>query len=176
MTRAPILRVAVNAPLSRLFDYRSPAGGAPAPGCRVEVPFGRRTEIGVVVEHATKSDVPENKLKTARRSIDRAPLFTENDLWLIRFVSDYYHHPIGEVVAAAMPAPLRQGKPLDSTVGFLSATPAGRDLDMDAPRKRAPKQAALLDVVLDADAISFPELDEALPGWRRIRISEPASR
>ncbi|MDH3990946.1 MAG: hypothetical protein OEV34_17565, partial [Gammaproteobacteria bacterium] len=41
-----ILRVAINAPLSRLFDYLPIPGQDALPGCRVRVPFGRRTQTG----------------------------------------------------------------------------------------------------------------------------------
>ena len=169
MTDCAVLRVAINAPLSRLFDYRAPTGSPATPGCRVEVPFGRRTRVGLIVELAEKSEVPENKLKAAGRVLDAEPLFAEQDLWLIRFVSNYYHHPIGEVAAAAMPALLRQGKPLDATIRFLSLTAAGRAHDLELIAKKAPKQAALLQVLLDADTISFPDLDESMPGWRRAK-------
>ncbi len=164
-----MLRVAINAPLSRLFDYRAPAGSAATPGCRVEVPFGRRTRVGLVVELADKSEIPASKLKAAGRLLDAEPLFAEQDLWLIRFISDYYHHPIGEVAAAAMPAALRQGKPLDATLRFLSLTAAGRGQDLEAIGKKAPKQAALLEALLDVDTLSFPDLDESMPGWRRAK-------
>ena len=50
MSKRPILKVAVNVPLSREFDYLPPAGGpAPAIGQRVRVPFGRRQQVGMVV-------------------------------------------------------------------------------------------------------------------------------
>ena len=56
---ASILRVAVNAPLPTLFDYLPPANGPlPVAGSRVLVPFGRRREVGVVMETAQGSDVP----------------------------------------------------------------------------------------------------------------------
>ncbi|MDP3417219.1 hypothetical protein, partial [Falsiroseomonas sp.] len=45
------LRVALPVPLPRLFDYAPPARAAIDPGwigCRVRVPFGRSTAIGVV--------------------------------------------------------------------------------------------------------------------------------
>lgn len=169
MSADGILRVAINAPLSRLFDYRMPESGEAVPGSRVEVPFGRRTQTGVVLEVAEGSELPVSKLKSATKVLDREPLFSAADLWLIRFVSDYYHHPIGEVAAAAMPALLRQGKALDPVVQYLSATAAGQDAGLDALRKKAPKQAALLEVVIDANSISFPELDQVLPDWRRAR-------
>lgn len=169
MSTDGILRVAINAPLSRLFDYRMPESGEAVPGSRVEVPFGRRTQTGVVLEVAEGSELPVSKLKSATKVLDREPLFSAADLWLIRFVSDYYHHPIGEVAAATMPALLRQGKALDPVVQYLSATAAGQDAGLDALRNKAPKQAALLEVVIDADSISFPELDQVLPDWRRAR-------
>jgi primosomal protein N' (replication factor Y) len=166
-----ILRVAINAPLSRLFDYLPVAGHDALPGSRVRVPFGRRTQTGLVMEVATKSELPADKLKRAKEVLDHEPVFAEADLWLIRFVSEYYHHPIGEVAAAAMPALLRQGKPLHSTVRFLSLTPAGAEADIEALGKRAPKQAELLNLVAAADAISFSELDQSMPAWRRARTA-----
>jgi len=169
MTRLPILRVAINAPLSRLFDYL-PGDGTPAqPGSRVRVPFGRRTQTGIVIEIADKSEVPPARLRPIKKVLDEDPLFTAPDLWLIRFVSDYYHHPIGEVAAAAMPALLRQGKPLNPVSRFVSLTRAGAEAEIDVLRKRAPRQAELLEVVRDADTISFARLDEEVPGWRRAR-------
>ncbi|HCP00835.1 MAG TPA: primosomal protein N' [Rhodospirillaceae bacterium] len=169
MSTDGILRVAINAPLSRLFDYRMPESGEAVPGSRVEVPFGRRTQTGVVLEGAEGSELPVSKLKSATKVLDMEPLFSAADLWLIRFVSDYYHHPIGEVAAATMPALLRQGKALDPVVQYLSATATGKNTELDALRKKAPKQAKLLEVVVDADSISFPELDQVLPDWRRAR-------
>jgi primosomal protein N' (replication factor Y) len=164
-----LLRVAINAPLSRLFDYLPPDHGKAAPGCRVQVPFGRQKTIGLVMELATHSDIPESKLRSATAVLDDSPLLDEDDLWLVSFTSDYYHHPIGEVVAAALPALLRQGKPLVSLIRKISATAEGAATDLNSIAKRAPRQAALLEIVRDADAISFTELDEAMPGWRRLK-------
>ena len=50
---SPILGVAIDAPLRRLFDYRAPPSTDPGklqPGQRVWVPFGRRKAVGVIVE------------------------------------------------------------------------------------------------------------------------------
>ena len=109
----PVLKVAVNVPLSREFDYLPPANTPlPAAGCRVVVPFGPRQQVGVVLGHSAASALPTGKLRRCSATLDEKPLLTEAELRLIRFTTDYYHHPIGEVVAAAMPAILRQGKPL----------------------------------------------------------------
>ncbi len=171
MPDRPVLRVAINAPLSRLFDYLPPRDTECLPGCRVRVPFGRQKVVGMVMALATETDVPASKLKSVAAVLDGSPLLDEHDRWLIDFTSDYYHHPIGEVVAAALPALLRQGKPLESAIRKLSVTPAGAAADLQALAKRAPRQAALLETVRDADTIGFSALDEAMPGWRRLKKS-----
>lgn len=171
MSDGSILRVAVNAPLSRLFDYLAPSSGLAVAGCRVRVPFGRQTQVGMVMEVAADSNLPADKLKRATEVLDESPLLSENDLWLIRFTSDYYHHPIGEVVASALPVPLRQGKPRDSIILRVSVTPIGAEADLDTLRKRAQRQAEFLTLLRDAESLSFAELDAAMPGWRRLRKS-----
>ena len=169
MNKESVMRVAINAPLSRLFDYLAPDDGEPLPGCRVLVPFGRQKQIGLVMELASHSEVPASKLKKAIAVLDDSTLLSGVDRWLISFTSDYYHHPVGEVVAAALPALLRQGKPLVSLVSKISATTEGATADLNIIGKRAPRQAALLTIIRDADTISFEELDQAMPGWRRLK-------
>jgi primosomal protein N' (replication factor Y) len=164
-----ILCVAINAPLARLFDYLPPADTDPAllvPGCRVLVPFGRRREAALLMDISDHSDLPQAKLRRALALVDATPILSDHDLWLIRFTSDYYHHPIGEVAAAALPAQLRNGKPLNPVIQQLVLGDA--DVDMIVLRKRAKKQAALLDVLQRESPISFAELDVTVPGWRRV--------
>jgi primosomal protein N' (replication factor Y) len=175
MALPAILRVAINAPLSRLFDYLPPVGDdvlieeSLLPGCRITVPFGRRQQIAVIIAHADASEVPAERLRPAVSPIDRAPVLNEADLWLVRFASNYYQHPIGEVVAAAMPAPLRQGKALHPVVQLVCINDEGRAVDIKILSKRAPKQALILAHVQQAVSISFDELDAAQPGWRTVR-------
>lgn len=164
------MKVAVNVPLSRLFDYLPPPGAhAAAPGSRVVVPFGRRRQTGVVVAHADSSDIPVNKLRRCDAVLDSTPLFSAEDLRLISFTSDYYHHPIGEVVAAALPAMLRAGKALFPTVQIVAVTDAGANADIESIAKRAPRQAELLEVLRDAGGNGFDvdSLTEVLALWRR---------
>lgn len=171
MRETPILQVAINAPLSRLFDYLPPTDGdPPGPGCRVRVPFGRQRQIGMVVSHATGSELPAGKLRHVSSAIDREPILSEQDLWLIRFTSDYYHHPLGEVVSAALPALLRQGKPLAPVIERIAITAEGAAQSLSVIAKRAPKQAELLGVLGGSanEGLRFDELDDAMPGWRRI--------
>ena len=108
----PILAVAIDAPLRRLFDYRAPSGLDPAvlqPGQRVWVPFGRRKAVGVIVEVREHSSVPDSKLRRALAPIDAEPVIDSVLLDLLRWSAEYYRHPIGEVIAAALPVALRSG-------------------------------------------------------------------
>ncbi|MDJ0758349.1 MAG: primosomal protein N' [Woeseiaceae bacterium] len=168
MPPPPILQVAINVPLSRRFDYLAPAGQSVAIGSRVLVPFGRRDQVGLVLGLADRSEVPGNKLKAAKAVLDPTPLLSKEDLWLCQFCSDYYHHPIGEVVAAALPKLLRMGKPVYPEMDFLRATEAAETAI--AGLRRAPKQAELLTALLDAggDGLSAETLTELMPAWRRV--------
>jgi len=115
MTNAPILRIALDRPLWQLFDYLPPAesGQRIEPGMRVRVPFGRQRLIGVVIELTQSSDLPANKLKPAFEMLDREPILDSGALALLTWAAEYYHHPIGEVLAAALPKSLRLGAPIE---------------------------------------------------------------
>jgi len=165
-----LLNVAVNVPLSREFDYLPPSGQPlPGTGCRVRVPFGRREEVGLVLAQAGESALGSEKIRRCLDVLDSTPLFSAADLWLLRFTSNYYHHPIGEVMAAALPAVLRQGKPLHPTVDVIIATDQGKQTDLGTLRKRAPRQAELLLATIEAGegGLETAALNARLPTWRR---------
>jgi primosomal protein N' (replication factor Y) len=104
----PIARVALDTPLDHLFDYLAPDAVAGDVGRRVEVPFGPRARIGVLVELAEHSEVAPEALKAvARIDRDTLPLPTEL-LALARFAAGYYHHSLGAVLASLLPPALRQ--------------------------------------------------------------------
>ena len=108
----PIVGVAIDAPLRRLFDYRAPHDvdcSSLRPGQRVWVPFGRRKTVGVIVEIRDRSDIAEPRLKRAIARIDDEPVLDLPLLELLRWSAEYYRHPLGEVVSAALPAALRGG-------------------------------------------------------------------
>lgn len=107
-----ILRIAIPAPLHRLYDYLPPSESITNQlplGIRVKIPFGKREVIGVLAEIADNSHFSPTKLKNVIEIIDSEPLFSPSVLALLRWASDYYHHPLGEVFATALPKVLRQG-------------------------------------------------------------------
>ena len=123
----------------------------------------------MVTGHRHETDVPASKLKRCTEVLDDTSLLSDADLWLIRFTSEYYHHPIGEVVSAALPTLLRHGKALHPLIQKIVATSLAEQTDVGALARRAPKQAELLEALLDArgDGLETDHLSEMLPNWRR---------
>ena len=143
---ALILQIALDTPLRRVFDYLSPPDltEEPRPGVRVQVPFGRRRLVGVLIGIAAQSAVPTDKLKQAGAILDVQPVFDPVTFELLRWAAEYYHHPVGEVIAAALPVSLRAGQAADEDVKSWTLTDLGRE-ELDSPRaRRAPQQRALL--------------------------------
>jgi primosomal protein N' (replication factor Y) len=162
-----IIRVALDTPLRRTFDYLrdadSPAGMA---GQRVRVPFGRREKIGFIVSIENQSEIDNAKLKRISSYIDHQPTFDPALLTLLRWAADYYHHPLGEVIATALPKLLREGAPLQERSFVWAITTAGRRALEAGEGKRAPQQRALLER-LARDEAGVPE--DELADWPRWR-------
>jgi len=105
-----VLRIALPVPLMQVFDYLPPAGtavGAFGRGSRVLVPFGRSQRVGVVIDVAGQSELADRQLKRVLALLDPAPLLTAELMDAVVWTSRYYHHPLGEVLHAALPAGLR---------------------------------------------------------------------
>jgi len=106
----PIVHVALDLPLNRLFDYLSEDAATQDVGRRVLVPFGREQKVGVIMAVSQQSDIALERLKGVTqiwRDVD--PLSTPL-LTLLRFASEYYHHPLGPVILNALPPGLRRTK------------------------------------------------------------------
>ncbi|WP_323846258.1 primosomal protein N' [Microbulbifer magnicolonia] len=157
--QSSILRLAVPVPLRRLFDYLPPAGVDPsrlAPGQRFWVPFGGRKLVAVLVDVVSESSLTQ--LKPALEQIDREPLFDRRSREFLHWAADYYQAPVGEIYAAALPAALRKGRPADHWAEqWLQLTVEGKGLPESA-LARAPKQQALLQLLLQRGRQSRTQL------------------
>lgn len=143
----PLLSVALPVPLRRCFDYLWRSDGSlPTRGSRVRVPFGKRQMVGIVVDQPRKSSLPSTKIKSISECLDaRAPVVAEELLTLLEWAAQYYCHPLGEVIAAALPGELRRGSsPFAEPEAFWRLATAGASQDLEKLSRRAPKQAALL--------------------------------
>ncbi len=109
----PVLRVALDLPLHRLFDYVAEALTPADVGLRVRVPFGRGERLGVIVEVAADSDWPVDQLKPATEILRDLPPLTADFFRLCQFASTYYQAAFGEVVMQALPVGLKRIDPPD---------------------------------------------------------------
>ncbi len=113
--RPTIARVALPVPLDKRFDYLVPESLNPVIGGRVSVPFGRQTLTGIVTELTHQSDFPLSQLKSLHSVIDNQALWPEKLYRLLHWCSQYYHYPLGDTLANALPSALRKGKPAQLT-------------------------------------------------------------
>lgn len=105
--KACVIEVALQVPCMHTFKYLWPWPNIqPLCGIRVQVPFGRHHRIGIVVSVAADHST-NMSLKTVKLAIDSAPLVLQPILEVLKWASEYYHAPIGEVVHQALPPMLR---------------------------------------------------------------------
>src|SRR5271170_3008562 len=163
-----ILQIALDTPLRRIFDYRPPAdfvemepSDAPRLGVRVRVPFGRQQLIGILVGVAAESSVASQKLRAAIDMVVAHPIVDPVTFDLLLWAAEYYHHPLGEVFAAALPASLRAGQPARQTTEWWSLSETGRGELSSPSTRRAPQQRALLAWFAQRERASAEEVAEA---------------
>jgi primosomal protein N' (replication factor Y) len=160
-----ILQIALDTPLRRVFDYLPPVtmqtGAAPPAGIRVSVPFGRQRLIGILVGTALESALPAAKLKAALEFLDEQPVYDAVTFELLRWAADYYHHPVGEVYAAALPVALRAGQPAIASTEHWNLTDLGRGEAANPSTRRAPQQRALLAWLAEHAGATSDEVGES---------------
>ena len=101
-----VIRVAVALPVWETFHYTVPSTLRPKArvGCRVLVPFGKRKVTGYIVEEISCSR--EGELKSISEVLDPEPLFQQTMVPFFRWLSEYYLHPLGRLIQAALPGGL----------------------------------------------------------------------
>ncbi len=180
-----LVQVAVPVPLFELFDYLLPNDFAiPTAGCRVRVPFGSRELIGVVLQTSsfeTKGIINDavllesgeaHHLKSILEVIDTTPIIPEEILNLLLWAASYYHYPIGEVLSAALPALLRQGRTLDLLTCYWRTTAIANIAELS----RSPKQRKSFEILRLHDERGAPESVLLLMGVERSALAQLEKR
>ena len=152
-----IAKVALDCPVNSLFDYRA-TGRLPSVGQLIVVPFGRRRQVGLVLEIAEHSEIAPARLRNVERilPVEALPVHT---LALIRFASEYYQCPIGQAAFVALPASLRR-------VGYTGPVPqwqyvltnAGKAVAVDEFPARATVKRRLLEALRLSPALRRADL------------------
>jgi len=170
-SRTRILRIAINTPLRRLFDYLPPPGCKSdllVPGQRLRVPFGKSKEkTGLLAGIAANSEIEPRKLKHAIELIDDNPLFDANHLQFLKWASDYYHHPIGEVILGTLPKLLSNGSPaIKKHARYWRSIPGNKNQSDDLPANASLKKAILNLVNEHPDGITEETIRRSFKNWR----------
>ena len=125
---AAYCNVAVPVPLRSTFTYGipQPLRGTVQLGCRVLVPFRKKSIVGVVtelLERPPDTGIAPKKIRDVARVLDLIPALTPKLLELGQWIASYYVAPIGEVFRAMLP-PVTEL----SAQRQIVLTDAGRDL------------------------------------------------
>jgi primosomal protein N' (replication factor Y) len=163
---ANILKVALDVPLDRLFDYLD--GGYHVDiGQRVVVPFGRRSVVGVIVGISDTSEFALEKLKAISGVFNDEQSLDADTFGLIRFCADYYQYPFGQALLASLPARLRQTEPAVARKQFLYAlTRQGEQADVEAiPARQSVQRKVFL--ALKQGKLNEAALKEISASWRK---------
>ena len=161
-----ILKVALDVPLDRLFDYLD-GGFSVKVGQRVVVPFGRRNVVGVVIEKSDSSEFALEKLKTIIQVFDDELPIDPSTFSLLKFCADYYQYPFGQALLASLPTRLRQTEPAVSRKQYLySLTPEGMGADPDLIPARQSVQRKVF-AALQQSTLSESALKEISASWRQ---------
>ena len=156
-----ILKVALPCPLRFPFDYLPDRSDLDwQRGLRVSVPFGSRQLIGIVVDIEEVHDTERiSKIKPILCRLDEYPIIPENLLNLILWVSDYYHHPVGDCFQVALPKKTRLGEPPLLIMDAYWAKTNDRELK----GKLGKKQKAVLSLLQkEGGSVSQQEITNAI--------------
>ncbi len=154
-----VVRVALNTGADALFDYILPEPmDAALPGQRVQVPFGRSNKLheAFIVEAEDPNDPADTEkwhkaraftLKPVKKILDPRPLLDKPLLELADWISRYYICPLGQVLAAMVPAAVKQDAGVKKQrLVFLTERP-------EEPLALSGKQqTAIARALLDAEA------------------------
>src|SRR5947207_3050812 len=152
MAKPSYVRVIIDRAIHRELDYAVPQGlmERVGIGSRVRVPLRDKSALATVVAITEQSEA--KGIRTIEAVVGEAPILSEQLLELGRWIGAYYCCPIETVMRSLLPQVIRRAE-----VGWkkqLFVQP-GRKTDNEALeklRKRAPRQAELLEAILRLEA------------------------
>jgi primosomal protein N' (replication factor Y) len=147
-TMPRIATVIVEIALNREFDYIVPAHlqDELQVGMRVVVPFGHSEARGYITGFKESSTF--EGLKEIRDRVGKSSLIDSRIMDLARWVAEYYAAPIEIAVRTVLPAAIRkQGSGFKERLMVLPTEASSDILAVEELRKKAPKQAAVLEVL-----------------------------
>ena len=147
------VRVALDVPVQTLFEYRASGVTSADIGLRVLVPLGKKISVGIIVDIARSTTLPTKRVRSVISVQRDVPPVSGDVLELLKFCSDYYHYPIGEVVMNALPTRLRRREALTHDArSHYCMTRAGMEINSCALRKRSSAKREVLETLRHASS------------------------
>ena len=108
----------------RVVDAREASYGTATPiGCRVLVPLGKKSIIGIIYRKH-EGELPANvKVRDVLQIVDDTPIVTAEQLKLWEWLSSYYMCTLGEVMAAALPSEIIDDNYSAATTQYIQLSP-----------------------------------------------------
>jgi primosomal protein N' (replication factor Y) len=152
MTKPGYVRVIIDRAIHRELDYAVPEGliDRVGVGSRVRVPFRDKSALATVVAVTEQSEA--KGIRTIEALVGEAPILNEQLLELARWISAYYCCPIETVMRSLLPQVIRRAEVGWKKQLFVQPGPKVASEEIEKLRKRAPRQAELLEAILRIDA------------------------
>jgi primosomal protein N' (replication factor Y) len=147
MAKANYIRVIIDRAIHRELDYLVPEALAErvGVGSRVRVPFRDKSALATVVAIVEQSEAEGIRLIEA--VIGDVPILSEELLELARWISAYYCCPIETVMRSLLPQVIRRAEVGWKKQLFVRAARKIDNEEIEKLRRRAPRQAELLDAI-----------------------------
>ena len=128
MTNQSLYDIILPLAIADVYTYRTPSiplqGGRDVIGCRVLVPLGKKSVIGIIYRKH-EGELPANvKVRDVLQIVDETPIITAEQLKLWEWLSSYYMCTLGEVMAAALPSEIIDDNYSAATTQHIQLAPA----------------------------------------------------
>ena len=97
---------------------------SPITGCRVLVPLGKKSVIGIIYRRHEGELAPNIRVRDIIQVIDEQPIVTPKQLQLWEWLAQYYMCTLGEVMAAALPSEIIDDNYSAATTQYIQLSPA----------------------------------------------------
>jgi primosomal protein N' (replication factor Y) len=141
------VRVIIDRSIRRELDYSVPETMADkvVVGSRVRVPFRDKSLLATVV--ATLEESPAAGIKPILALLGEKPVLSPSLIELARWMANYYCCPIEAVMRSLLPQVIRKAEVGWKKQLFVSPLRAPSAEEIEKLRKRAPRQAELLEAI-----------------------------
>ena len=152
MTKPGYVRVIIDRAIHRELDYAVPEElrDRVGVGSRVRVPFRDKSALATVVAVTEQSEA--KGIRIIEALVGEAPILSEQLLELARWIGAYYCCPIETVMRSLLPQVIRRAEVGWKKQLFVQPGRKIANEEIEKLRKRAPRQAELLEAISRLEA------------------------